>query len=101
PTPDLAHPSLNRDPDIRHAHSEDASGLVGLPDAVARPSTAAEVAELVGWCAARRVPVTAQGLRSSTVGAPLAMGGVALSLEKMDRLVDIDPAARLATAEPG
>jgi glycolate oxidase len=67
PTPALDHPALTRDPDIRHAHAEDASGLVGLPDAVARPTTAAEVAELVAWCAARRVPVTAQGLRSSTV----------------------------------
>jgi glycolate oxidase len=29
------------------------------------------------------------------------MGGVALSLEKMDRLVEIDPAGRIAIAEPG
>ena len=99
--PELSHPSLTRDHDICQAHSEDASGLIGVPDAVARPTSASEVAELIGWCAAHRVPVTAQGLRSSTVGSPLAMGGVALSLEKLDRLIDIDSVHRLAIAEPG
>ncbi|MDZ4805708.1 MAG: FAD-binding oxidoreductase [Candidatus Eisenbacteria bacterium] len=98
---DLSHPSLTRDADIRQAYSEDASGLIGVPDAVARPASASEVADLIAWCADRRVPVTPQGLRSSTVGSPLAMGGVALSLEKLDRLIDIDPVRRLATAGPG
>lgn len=89
------------DPTVREAYSEDASGLVGLPDAVARPTSASEVADIVRWCAAGGTPLTPQGLRSSTVGSPLAMGGLALSLEKMDRLIDIDPVNRTATAEPG
>ncbi len=93
--------SFSTDPSVREAHSEDASGLIGLPDAVARPATEADVAEIVGWCAAHRTAVTAQGLRSSTVGSPLATGGVAMSLEKMDRILDIDPERRRAVVEPG
>lgn len=98
---ELSHSSLTRDHDICQAHSEDASGLIGMPDAVARPTSASEIAELISSCAANRMAVTAQGLRSSTVGSPLAMGGLALSLEKMDQLIDIDPVRRLATAGPG
>jgi glycolate oxidase len=86
---------------VREAYSEDASGLVAVPDAVARPRTEEEVADLVADCAASGTAVTAQGLRSSTVGSPLAESGVALALEAMDRLIDIDPARRLAVAEPG
>jgi FAD/FMN-containing dehydrogenase len=97
----LDHPSFVTDPSVREAYSEDASGLIGLPDAVARPETEALVAEIVAWCAARGVPVTPQGLRSSTVGSPLAFGGVALSLERMDRIVSIDPVRRQAVVEPG
>ncbi len=93
--------TLTTDESVRHAHSEDASGLIGLPDAVARPDNEADVAALIEWAAETGTPVTAQGLRSSTVGSPLAMGGVALSLEKMDRILDIDVAAWRATVEPG
>ncbi|TPW09758.1 MAG: FAD linked oxidase, partial [bacterium] len=101
--PELSHATLTRDPDICQAYSEDASGLIGVPDAVARPTSAKEVADLIAWCAGRPVPVpvTAQGLRSSTVGSPLAMGGVALSLEKLDRIIDIDIVRGLVIAEPG
>lgn len=89
------------DPAIREAYSEDASGLVGLPDAVARPTNAGEVAEIVRWCVETGTPLTAQGLRTSTVGSPLAIGGLALATEKLDRVIDIDPVGRTATAEPG
>lgn len=86
---------------VRHAYSEDASGLIAVPDAVARPVHEAEIAEIVGHCAAHGIPLTPQGLRSSTVAGPLAFGGVALSLERMARVLDIDVENRLAVLEPG
>jgi FAD/FMN-containing dehydrogenase len=94
-------PPLVTDLSVREAYSEDASGLIGLPDAVARPANEREVSDVVAWCAGRGTGVTAQGLRSSTVASPLAFGGVALSLEKMDRIISIDPALRRAVVEPG
>lgn len=100
-TPPFPDSRFVTDLSIREAYSEDASGLIGLPDAVVRPATEAEVAEVISWCAAHATPVTPQGLRSSTVGSPLAMGGVALSLEKMDRLITIDRERRRAVVEPG
>src|SRR5262245_57149816 len=94
-------PALITDLSIREAYSEDASGLVGLPDAVARPANEQEVREIVEWCAGNGTPVTAQGLRSSTVASPLAFGGVAMSLEKMDRILDVDRRRLRAVVEPG
>lgn len=97
----MEHPLWTTDADVCRAYSEDASGLIGMPEAVARPSSEAEVVEIIRHCSAHRIPVTAQGLRSSTVGGPLAFGGVALSLERMARVIDVDPARRLAVVEPG
>jgi glycolate oxidase len=97
----VEHPLWTTDADVCRAYSEDASGLIGMPEAVARPANEGEVVEIVRHCHAHRIAVTAQGLRSSTVGGPLAFGGVAMSLERMARVIDIDPSKRLAVVEPG
>ncbi|MBD3161677.1 MAG: FAD-binding protein [Candidatus Eisenbacteria bacterium] len=89
------------EPSVREAYAEDASGLIGSPDAVARPTSEEEVAEIVRLCADRSIPVTPQGLRSSTVGGPVAFGGLALNLERLNRTIDIDMERRLAIIEPG
>jgi len=97
----MEHPLLTKELAVRQAYSEDASGLVGLPDAVARPATEEEVVEIVRHCHAHRIPVTPQGLRSSMVGGAVALGGVAMNLERMTRVIDIDPGSRTAILEPG
>lgn len=99
--PLASHPRVVTDPEICAAYAADASGLSRTPDAVARPESEAEVVELVRLCAARGVPLTPQGLRSSTTGASVPAEGIVLSLEKMSRVLEIDPARRLAVAEPG
>jgi FAD/FMN-containing dehydrogenase len=95
------HPLWTTDLSVRQAYSEDASGLIAVPDAVARPANEEEIVEIVRHCHAHSIPLTAQGLRSSTVAGPLAFGGVAMSLERMGRVVDIDTVNRLAILEPG
>ncbi len=97
----IEHPCITQDPEIRAAYAADVSGLSHIPDAVARPESEAEVADLLHLCADRRIAVTAQGLRSSTTGASVAFRGIVLSLEKLHRVLDIDPARRRAVAEPG
>ncbi len=96
-----SHPLWSTSPEVCRAYSEDASGWIGVPDGVARPSTESEVVETIRLCLDRGIPVTAQGLRSSTVGGPLAIGGLALSLERLSRLIEIDRDARTAVVEPG
>jgi glycolate oxidase len=95
------NPAFVTDLSVRRAYSEDASGLIALPDAVVRPGSEKDVAEIVAWCVAHKTGVTAQGLRSSTVGSPLAFGGVAMTFEKMEGIVSIDVPRRRAVVEPG
>lgn len=99
--PLAGHPRITTDPEACGAYAADASGLSRRPDAVARPENEEEVAEILRLCSARRIPVTAQGLRSSTTGASVPATGVVLSLERMARLVEIDAERRVAVAEPG
>ena len=49
---------LSTDPAVRQAYSADVSGLVMLPDAVARPASATQVAEILKQATAGRTPVT-------------------------------------------
>jgi FAD/FMN-containing dehydrogenase len=92
---------LVRDPDILEGFRRDASGLVGQPEALVRPGSAAEVAEVLREAAARGAGVTPVGLHTSTTGASVAMQGWALSLEKLGRVLDLDRARMRVVAEPG
>jgi FAD/FMN-containing dehydrogenase len=92
---------LSTDPSIRQAYSSDVSGLVLVPDAVARPSSEGEVVEILRRATADRTAVTAAGSQTSTTGASIADHGILLSMRAMDRVVDVDPVARVAVVEPG
>ena len=97
----LEHPRLTRDPEICQTVAADASGLSRPPDGLARPRNEDEVRELVRLAGSHGEPITAQGLRSSTTGSSVALRGIALSLESMDRVLEIDPERLRARVEPG
>ena len=94
-------PELSRDEDMRRAYSADASGLVLVPDSVARPRNAEEVGALLAESTSSRTPVTAAGSQTSTTAASICDRGILLSLRAMDRVIDIDPVACTARVEPG
>ncbi|RMF13479.1 MAG: FAD-binding oxidoreductase, partial [Candidatus Dadabacteria bacterium] len=60
------------DPDALATVSEDASGLIGSPDGVARPRTPDDLDRIVAEAIRARVPFTPGGGFTSTTGAPLA-----------------------------
>lgn len=97
----LAHERLTRDPEICRSVASDASGLTRVPDGLARPRSEAEVQEIVRLAASHREPITAQGLRSSTTGSSVVARGIALSLEAMDQVIEIDPVRMRARVQPG
>jgi alkyldihydroxyacetonephosphate synthase len=90
-------------PDLVRLRSGDGSGA---PDAVVRPGSAGEVAELLALCSEAGVAVVPFGGGTSVVGGVEALRGdlaaaIALDLARMDRLVDLDRTSQLATFEPG
>jgi FAD/FMN-containing dehydrogenase len=97
----VAASSIERDEGIRRAYAADASGLLLVPEGVARPTSAAEVAALLAESSAKGTPVTCAGGQTSTTGASICDKGIVLSLRGMDRVIDIDPDTRTVRAEPG
>src|SRR5688572_25485683 len=93
--------TIDRDESIRRAFAADVSGLVLVPEGVARPASVDEVVDVVKAAAAERTPVTAAGGQTSTTGASITDRGLVLSLRALDRILDLDPATRTARVEAG
>jgi D-lactate dehydrogenase len=90
------------DPDERLAYGYDNSRQLALPDAVAMPTTREQVVALVRACCTHHVPVVARGRGTNTTGAAVPVaGGVVVSFERMQRIIDIRPGDRCAVVEPG
>ncbi len=82
----------------RHEHR----GLfVGSCIAVARPSSTAEVAQVVRLCASAGVPVVPHGGNTGLVGGGVPRGGVVVSTERLCRIRGVDRANRTITVEAG
>ncbi len=66
------------------------------------PRSTEEVATLLRWCHARgQTVVTQGGLTGCAAGADATANDVVLSLEKMNRIVEIDPVGGTAVVEAG
>jgi len=80
-----------------HDQTED---LSFLPQVVFKPKTTEEVAQIVKFCNENKLPITPQGARTGLSGGALPIhGGVALSLEKMNRIIHIDEKNLQVTVE--
>lgn len=70
-------------------------------DAVVLPANTQEVAAVVRLCARHRVPIVPRGAGTGyTGGAVPTRGGILLSLERMNRILEIDEANLVAVVEP-
>ncbi len=80
----------------------DNSRRQALPQAVAFATTSEQVQSLVRLCNDHRLPLIARGRGTGTTGATVPdRGGVVLSFERMDRILEIAPDDRLAVVQPG
>lgn len=86
----------------RAAHSADSLERVSaLPDVVVVPATAAQVADVMRWCLAHRVPIVPRGGGTGySGGAVPVLGGVVLSMARFTRILEIDEHNLLAVVEP-
>lgn len=74
----------------------------GLPGVVVRPVTAGEISRIIRLAGAERIPVTPRGAGSGLSGGAVALfGGILISMERMNRIIEIDAANMMAVVEPG
>jgi glycolate oxidase len=77
-------------------------GLRAQPEVAVRLTSARQVAEVMKLANRERVPVTPRGAGYGLSGGAVAVqGGIVLSLEKMNRILEIDKANLMVTVEPG
>jgi len=88
-------------PSALEAYAADALGIGHSPDVVVIPGTVQEVATIARLCDAQRVPLVVRGAGTGyTGGAVPTAGGVVLSMERFNRIVEIDELNLLAIVEP-
>ncbi|MGC9063206.1 MAG: FAD-binding oxidoreductase [bacterium] len=85
-------------------YSQDESGrfYAHLPEVVVRIESTDEISEVLRLANESLIPVTPRGAGSGVVGGAVPIyGGIVLSLEKMNQILEIDKVNLVAIAEPG
>ena len=73
-----------------------------MPDAVIMPESTEHVSAVMKIASKFRIPVTPRGAGSGLAGAAVPLcGGIVLSMERMNRILEIDALNRVAVVEPG
>lgn len=84
------------------AYGYDNSRQHAPPGAVVFATTHEQVVAVVRLCREHQVPLIPRGKGTGTTGATVPLdGALVLSLERMDSLLEIDPANRMARVHPG
>ncbi len=88
-----------------HLAAYESDGLTAFaarPLAVAVPETQDEVIQIVRFCHAEKLPFVARGSGTSLSGGSLPVKeGIVITLNRLNRIVRIDPAGRIAVVEAG
>ena len=92
---------VRTDPESLLAYGTDALKRGSPADTVVLPADTAQVAGVVRLCAERRVPIVPRGAGTGyTGGAVPTHGGVVISLERFNRILEIDEANLVAVVQP-
>jgi glycolate oxidase len=73
-----------------------------LPQLVLKPGNVDQVASIMSYCNEHKIPVTPRGAGTGLSGGALPLfGGVLLSMERFNQIIEIDERNLQATVEPG
>ncbi|MFA4858293.1 MAG: FAD-binding oxidoreductase [Candidatus Margulisiibacteriota bacterium] len=90
------------DPDMIKSYLEDTSVMPGASaDAVIIPENQAEVVQALKEASATKTPITISAGKTGTTGGCVPLKGKVLSLEKLNRIINIDKKNLVATVEAG
>jgi len=86
-----------------YSHDEIAeSDYAHMPDVVVKPRTAEEISKIVVLANDKNIPVTPRGAGSGLSGGAVPLyGGIVLSVERMNKIIEIDCENMMVVVEPG
>ncbi len=83
-------------------YSYDATRIERLPDALLMPKSREEVASILKIANSEKIPVIPRGAGSGFAGGSVpAQGGIILSLQRMDKIIEVNRNDFYIVAEPG
>lgn len=91
------------DPEILSNYASDYTEDIScLPHVVIKPNTTSDISKVLSFCSKHKVPVTPRGAGTGLSGGSIPVkGGISLSMEKFDRILEIDEENFQATVESG
>ncbi len=88
---------------LDYAHDESfATHGLHMPEVIVKPASAEEISAIMRLANRERIPVTPRGAGSGLSGGAVPLfGGILLSVERMNRILEIDLENLVAVVEPG
>jgi len=88
--------------ELEQYSKDETEDLQFYPEVVVRPASADQISLLLKFCNTHSIPVTARGGGTGLSGGALPVyGGVLVSLERLNKIIDIDERNFQATLETG
>ena len=88
--------------ELKNYASDYTEDLVHLPQVVAKPTSVEQISEILKFCTDNNIPVTPRGAGTGLSGGSLPVdGGISLSMENFNKILDIDEDNFQATVESG
>jgi len=83
--------------------ADEAGDIFGhLPEAVVKSDSTEQVSKIMQLANKNKIPVTPRAAGSGLAGAAIPLyGGIVLSMERMNKILEIDKVNRVAVVEPG
>ena len=87
---------------LNHYGHDETENLLYPPEVVIRPRTAEEISAIMKICNRDKIPVTPRGAGTGLSGGALPhLGGVLISTDRMNTIINIDERNLQVTTEPG
>jgi len=99
----VGHANVFADLESRRTYGKDETeDLIFPPDVLLKPENAGHVSSILKYCNEQNIPVTPIGARTGLSGGALSLyGGVAISMERFNKIIKIDTNNQQVTVEPG
>jgi len=94
---------VDREKMVDYSHDEfSLPEIARMPEVVVLPRSTAQVAEILKLASKERIPVTPRGGATGLCGGCVPwLGGIVVSLEKMNQMVELDTRNQMAVVEAG